>query len=205
MQNKLFTYDQSGFIPGDSCLFTVSDTENLWKFWLPHIIHLDISKALDKVSHEDLIFKSKTYGADGNRLKLLETDCHQKVVLNGQTSSWQNIYAGIPQGSVLGPLLLLICFNDFSDGLTWMCKIFADETSFFSKVIDKNNSNSQPISNLAKISKWAFQRKMSFNPDLNKQAIEVRFSNKRDKENIRLCNLTVHTKIYTDQDIIYLK
>ena len=50
-------------------------------------------------------------------------------------------------------------------------------------MIDKNNSNSQLNSDLAKISKWAFQWKMSFNPDPNKQAIEVRFSNKRDKEN----------------------
>ena len=64
-----------------------------------------------------------------------------------------------------------------------MCKIFADETPLFSKVIDKNNSNAQLNSDLAKIGKWVFQWKMSFNPDPNKQAIEVCFSNKRDKEN----------------------
>ena len=147
---------------------------------------LDISKAFDKVWHEGLIFKLKTYGAEGNLLKLLEnylTDRQQKVVLNGRTSSWQNIYAGVPQGSVLGPLLFLIYINDLRDRLTSMCKIFADDTSLFSKVIDKNNSNSQLNSDLAKISKWTFQWKMSFNPDSNKQAIEVRFSNKRDKEN----------------------
>ena len=64
-----------------------------------------------------------------------------------------------------------------------MCKIFADDTSLFLKVIDKNNSNSQLNSDLAKISKWAFQQKKSFNPDPNKQATEVCVSNKRDKEN----------------------
>ena len=64
-----------------------------------------------------------------------------------------------------------------------MCKIFADETPLFSKVIDKNNSNAQLNSDLAKIGKWVFQWKMSFNPDPNKQAIEVCFSNKRDKGN----------------------
>ena len=63
-----------------------------------------------------------------------------------------------------------------------MCKTFADDTSLFSKVIDENNSNSQLNSDLAKISKWAFQWKSSFNPDPNKQATEVYFSNKRDKE-----------------------
>ena len=62
-------------------------------------------------------------------------------------------------------------------------KDFADGTSLFSKVIDKKDSNSQLNSDLAKISKWALQWKISFNPDPNKQAIEVRFSNKRDKEN----------------------
>ena len=64
-----------------------------------------------------------------------------------------------------------------------MRNIFADDISLFSKVIDKNNSNSQLNSDLTKISKWAFLWKMSFNLDPNKQAIEVLFSNKRDKEN----------------------
>ena len=63
-----------------------------------------------------------------------------------------------------------------------MCKIFADDTILFSRVIDKNNSNSQLNPDLAKISKSAFQWKMSFNPYQKKQAREVRFSNKRDKK-----------------------
>ena len=97
--------------------------------------------------------------------------------------SWQNVYAGVLQGPALGPLLFLIYINDPPDGLTSIGNIFADDTSLFSKVIVKNNSNSQLNSDLAKISKWAFQWKMSFNPDPNKQAIEVCVSNKRDKEN----------------------
>ena len=147
---------------------------------------LDISKTFNKVWHDGLIFKLKTYGVEGNLLKLLEnylTDRQQRVALNGRTSSSQNIYAGVPQGSVFGPVLFLIYINDLPDGLTSMCKIFVDDTSLFSKVIDKNNSNSQFNSDLAKISKWAFQWKMSFNPDPNKRAVEVCFSNKRDKEN----------------------
>ena len=84
------------------------------------------------------------------------TGRQQRVVLNGQTSSWQNIYAGVPQGSVLGPLTFLIYINDLPAGLTSMCKIFADDTSLFSKVNDKSNSNTQLNSDLAKISKWVF-------------------------------------------------
>ena len=62
-----------------------------------------------------------------------------------------------------------------------MCKIFADDTSLFSKVNDKSNSNTQVNFDLLKISKWVFQWKMFFNPNPNKQAIEVCFSNKNDK------------------------
>ena len=144
---------------------------------------LDISKAFYKVWHESLVFKSKTYGVGSNLLKLLEnhpTDRQQRVVLNGGTSSWQNINAGVPQGSVLGPLLFSIFINDLPNRLTSVCEIFAHDTSLFSKVIGKNNLNSQLNSDLAKISKWAFQWKMFFNPDPNKQAIEVCFSNKGD-------------------------
>ena len=125
-----------------------------------------------------MIFKLKTYGINGKTLKNLEnylTDRQQRVVLNGRTSSWQNIYAGVPQGSVLGPLLFLIYVNDLPTGLTSMCKIFADDTSLFSKVNDKSNSNTQLNSDLEKVSKWTFQWKMSFNPDPNKQTLEVCF------------------------------
>ena len=93
---------------------------------------LDISKAFDKVWHEGLVFKLKTYSVEGKLLKLLEnypTDCQQRVVLNGWTPSWQNVYTGVPQGSVLGALLFLIYINDLPDELTSMCKIFPDDTS----------------------------------------------------------------------------
>ena len=193
LQNKLFTPCQSGFIPGDSCVSQLlSVTHEIYKSFNCHPptdirgTFRDISKAFDKVWHECLIIKLKSYGIDGKLLKLLKnylTDRQQRVVLNDQTSSGQNIYAGVPQGSVLRPPLFLIYVNELPDGLTSMCKIFADDTSLFSKVNDKSNSNSQLNSDIAKISKWAFQWKMSFNPDPNNQTIEVCFSNKRDKGN----------------------
>ena len=142
-------------------------------------IFLDISKAFDKVWHEGLLYKLETYGIEGQLLSLLKNyleNREQRVVLNGQTSDWKKINSGVPQGSVLGPLLFLIYINDLPDGITSICKIFADDTSLFSKVLDINESANKLNTDLEKITKWAHQWKMQFNPDPNKQANEVIFS-----------------------------
>ena len=161
LQNKLFTPCQSGFIPGESCFSQLlSITHEIYKSFDCHPptdirdTFLDMSKAFNKVWHEGLIFKLKTYDIDGKLLKLLKnylTDRQQRVFFNDQTSSWQNIYAGVPQLSVLRSLLFLIYINHLPDGLTSMCKIFADGTPLFSKVNDKSNPNSQLNSDLAKM------------------------------------------------------
>ena len=64
----------------------------------------------------------------------------QRLVLNGQISTWENINAGVPQGSILGPLLFLIYINDLAEGLTTNEKLFAGDTSLFSVVHDTQTS-----------------------------------------------------------------
>ena len=100
----------------------------------------------------------------------------QRVVLNGQTSSWENVLAGVPQGSVLGSLLFLIYIDHKPEGIKSICKILADDTSLFSIVkkdkLCQNNLNFD----LKKISEWAHQWKMLFNPDPRKEATVVYFS-----------------------------
>ena len=100
----------------------------------------------------------------------------QRVVLNGQYSSWASVKAGVPQGSIHDPLFFLIFINDLTENLVSNPELFAYDTSPFSVAQDITLSARNLNDDLKKISKWAFQWKMSLNPDPNKQAQEVIFS-----------------------------
>ena len=124
-------------------------------------------------------------GISGEIYKLLEnylSGRFQRVVLNGQKSSWRPILAGVPQGSILRPLLFLIYINDFPNELKSNAKLFADDTSLFTIVKDENESANVLNNDLLLISKRAFNWKMLFNPDPNKAAQEVLFSKKKKAE-----------------------
>ena len=141
-------------------------------------VFLDISKAFDKVWHKGLIHKLDQNGIGEPLFKIL-TDFlkswKRRVVLNGQHSSWSYVLAGVPQGSILGSLLFLIYIINFPDVFQCNPKVFADDTSLFATVHNINKANDLSI-DLTKTTKWAFQWKMSFNPDISKQAHEVIFS-----------------------------
>ena len=84
--------------------------------------------------HDGLIFKLSQNGISGDIINILQEflrNRKQRVVLNGQCSSWADVNAGVSQGSILGPLLFLIYINDLSDGLQSECKLFANDTSVF--------------------------------------------------------------------------
>ena len=90
------------------------------------------------------------------------------------------ILAVVPQGSILGPLLFLIYVNNMANGLKSNVKLFADDTSIFSIVKNKNDSAKDLTHDLSLISKWASKWKILFNPDLTKPVQEVMFSRKKD-------------------------
>ena len=100
------------------------------------------------------------------------------MVLNGQASSWDDVKAGVPQGSILGPLFFLIYINDLSENLKSTVKLYANDTSIFHVVKDPNTSAEILNHGLTRISEWAYRWKMSFNLDPSKQAQEVLFPNK---------------------------
>ena len=138
----------------------------------------------------------------------------QRVTLNCQSSSWTNVNAGVPQGSILGPLLFLIYINDLPDGLSSNAKLFADNTSLFSVVHDINTSTIELNSDLKKnINDWAFQWRMTFNPDRSKQAQEIIFSRKLKKvthppllfnnNNISQVNFHIHLAVILDVKLTF--
>ena len=189
--NNILNVNQSGFRSGDSCINQLLDiTHMIFKSFdaNPSLeirgVFLDISKAFDKVWHNGVLFKLRSNGVEGKLLDLIESflcERYQRVVLNGQSSCWLKIKAGVPQGSILGPLLFLIYINDISNNLESNVKLFADDTSLFSIVFDKNLSSQTLNNDLIKIQQWAYQWKMNFNPDASKQAQEVIFSRKTNK------------------------
>ena len=111
---------------------------------------------------------------------------------------------------MLGPLLFFIYINDLPDGLTSICKIFADDTSLFSKVFNINESANDLNIDVEKISQWAYQCKMEFNPDPNKQANQI-FSPKSNSSkilnniNITRCSHKKHLGIVLDLKLMLLK
>ena len=121
---------------------------------------MDISKAFDKVWHDGLVFKLKQNGASGSLLKLLAnylTARKQRVILNGFTSNYDDIKAGVPQGSGLGPLLFLIYINDLEDNIKSHTRFFADDTMLYSIVKSPTISANELNKDLESICLWTYQ------------------------------------------------
>ena len=217
-ENELLNPYQSGFRPFDSCvnqllsinheIFSNFDCDPPMDI---HTVFLDISKAFDKIWLPGFIFKIKSFGISGDFSELIKnflSNRFQRVVLNEQTSEWEKNNAGVPQGSILGPLIFLIYINDLTDGISSIVKLFADDTSLFSVVQNKNNSASQLNNDLDKVSCWAYTWKMSFNPDPSKEAEDVVFSRKCTEEDhfpiyfndISITQTTVQKHIGLDLD-----
>ena len=131
--------------------------------------------------------------------KVFLKDRKQRTVLNGQNSHWGDISAGVPHGSILGPLFFLVYINDLAADVRCNVKLFADDTSLlhpplFTVVEDSNTAASDMNHDLELIEQWAYEWRMSFNPDPQKQAVELIFSTKRNEVNhpeIRFDNIPV--------------
>ena len=130
---------------------------------------------------DGLLVKLKQNEVSGNLLGLIKrflSDRAERLSLSGKTSDWECMRAGVPQGSILGPLFFLIYVNDLATDLKSNVKLFADDTSLFSIVSDLLQTANILNEDLDKIRGWAKQWNTAFNPDPTKQVQEVVFSKK---------------------------
>ena len=170
--NGLLSDNQFGFINGrsttlqllnflDECIETYATNG------VTDVVYLDFAKAFDSVPHRHLLGKLRAHGIDGDILSWIEAFlCGrvQRVSVNGQVSNEENVLSGIPQGSVLGPLLFVLYINDLPKGLDCVTYLFTDDTKVLKRVQNLDDSL-QLQEDLTKLEGWSQQWLLSFHPD----------------------------------------
>ena len=127
---------------------------------------MDFSKAFDVVPHQRLLNKLNFYGIRGNALKWIEaflTGRTQQVVVDGEMSDIAPVTSGVPQGSVLGPILFLTFINDMPETVSSRCRLFADDSIIYREVLTESDCVSLQ-EDLGKLEQWEKTWGMSFNP-----------------------------------------
>ena len=172
--NNLLSVNQFGFLPGRSSCSQLLTVLNKWFSKYDNndqvdVVYTDIAKAFDSVSHSKLISVLNSFGVSGNLLKWINAflcNRNQKVCVNNSFSSTLEVYSGVPQGSVLGPLLFVVCIDDLVNAASLTrttangIYLFADDAKLFSDVPHKLQTA------LDSINAWVNDRQLSLAPSV---------------------------------------
>jgi hypothetical protein len=191
---------QAGFLPGSSTVMQLLELYNSFCQAVTEekeirIVFLDISKAFDRVWHKGLLAKLKAAGISGKLLRWVTNylkDRLQRVGINGRFSTWGKIKAGVPQGSVLGPLLFLIFINDIVHVIS-KCKIrlFADDTCLFVEVDNTEQAASDLNTDLDLISAWASKWLVTFSAPKTKEMVVSKRTRARNHPDLKISNQVI--------------
>ena len=213
--NNLLSSLQSGFIPGDSIVNQLTYLYNTFCQALDsgkevRAVFCDVSKAFDRVWHEGLLLKRKAAGVTWKVLAWFKKylfNRKQRVILPGVTSDWAYIRAGVPQGSILGPLLFLLFVTDIVLDTESNVRLFADDTSLNIIVDDPITAANCLNIDLERFSKWAANWLVAFIPTKTESLLISRKLNKLNHPPIIMQNLQIsevefhkHLGIYLSND-----
>jgi hypothetical protein len=170
---NILSSKQFGFISGRSTVLQLITVLELWteildKGGCVDVIYCDFMKAFDKVPHRRLIEVLENYGVSGDVLSWIRnflTNRRQKVTVNGQESRWHEVISGIPQGSVLGPILFVIYINSLPEVATNSeVFLFADDTKVFREILTEEDCDKlqKDIDNMFE---WTQASLLRFHPD----------------------------------------
>jgi len=169
IDNDLYAKCQHGFRSKRSCVGQLMEVmEDITKLLddkdSVDVIYCDFRKAFDSVPHERLLLKMRAYGVTGNLLNWVRgflSGRTQRVRVGDASSSDAGVLSGIPQGSILGPVLFTIFINDLPTCIQSSCKVFADDTKIYGK-----SSNSQRLQeDVDKMQEWTETWNLYFNVD----------------------------------------
>ena len=172
MENKLFVDTQHGFVPGRSYITQLLMVLEIWTEMLDDgdpvdAVYLDFRKAFDSVPHQRLLGKLKAYGINGKITKWIKNFLvgrKQRVKVNGILSAWAAVISGIPQGSVLGPILFVLFIHDLPDMINSTVHIFADDTKVYRRVAS-DDDRAKLQEDINSLVQWSDTWQLRFNAD----------------------------------------
>ena len=183
-EHQVLNPHQFGYLKGKStlaqllsCFHDWSSSRNNSK--ITDVVFFYLSKAFDSVPHERLLLKLNKYGIEGPLLSWFRqflTNRQQRVGIRGTYSSWSAVTSGVPQGTILGPILFLIYVNDIPNIVKSSVKLFADTKIYRELSHDSDTSVLQ--SDLDSLEEWTRNWQVKFNPE---KCEVMRISHKQDK------------------------
>ena len=168
--NGILSGNQHGFVPGRSCITQLLQVMDKWTEMIENgnpvdVIYLDFAKAFDSVPHRRMMVRLESVGVAGELLSWIEpflVGRQQRVSVNGVMSDWAPVLSGIPQGSVLGPVLFVIFINDMPSSVKSLLYMYADDTKIFRPI--RSTEDMEILQDdLNRLVEWSRKWQLKFN------------------------------------------